>query len=128
MFTDSSLKKYMIDENNHSIGNVEVNLEILQKENFIRPFIRENRRMQVTKIGNRDYASLDQYIISSLNDYYNRLMIAQNTEKNTMLNTYQRLYTMWQELHNFKISKNFEEIDKMYDLFSYELYILGYQN
>ena len=55
-------------------------------------------------------------------------MNATETDRNGMLKTYQHLYNMWQELHNFKVSKNLKEIDKMYDLFSYELYVLGYIN
>lgn len=128
MFTDTSFKKFVVDENNASVGNIEVNNDLLKQENFIRPFNRENNAVEVTKFGNRDIEKMEQYIITSLNDYYNRLMSATEIDRNKMLNTYTRLYGMWQELHNFKISKNLVEIDKMYDLFSYELYILGYSN
>lgn len=128
MFTDTSFKRFVVDENNISVGKIEVNNDLLKSENFIRPFIRENMASEITKVGNRDYAKIDQYIITSLNDYYNRLMSSNESERNNMLNTYNRLYGMWQELHNFKISKNLTEIDKMYDLFSYELYVLGYIN
>lgn len=128
MFTDMSFKKYTVDENNVSVGRVEVNKELLDNEDFVRPFIRENEATEVTKVGNRDYEALDQYIITSLNNYYDRLMSAPDSERDGMLNTYRHLYSMWQELHNFKISKNLPEIDRMYDLFSYELYVLGYLN
>ena len=124
----TSFKKFAVDENNISVGKIEANNDLLNAENFIRPFIRDNSVSEVTKFGNRDYEKLDQYIITSLNNYYNRLMNATETERDGMLNTYRHLYSMWQELHNFKISKNLVEIDKMYDLFSYELYILGYLN
>ena len=73
MFTDTSFKKYAIDENNQSVGKVEVNLNIIQSEDFIRPFVRSSDSKEITKFGNRDYNLLDQYIISSLNNYYNRL-------------------------------------------------------
>lgn len=128
MFTDTSFKKYTVDENNISVGKVEVNKDLLKNEDFVRPFIRDNEAIEVTKVGNRDYEKLDQYIITSLNNYYNRLMNAPESERDNMLNTYRHLYSMWQELHNFKISKNLTEIDRMYDLFSYELYVLGYLN
>ncbi len=128
MFTDTSFKKYAIDENNQSVGKLEVNLDIIRSEDFIRPFVRSSDTKEITKFGNRDYNLLDQYIIRSLNNYYNRLMNVSEDERYTMLNTYRHLYQMWRELHNYKISKNIVEMDKMYDLFSYELYILGYIN
>ena len=126
MTNDTTFKKYTIDENNTIIGNLEVNVAILHSDNFIRPFIRKNLESEIVKFGNRDYQKLDQYVINSLNDYYNRLMSAPDSERLTMLKTYQRLYGMWQELRNFKISQDLNGIDKTYDLFSYELYVLGY--
>ncbi len=128
MDTNVSLKKFTIDENNKFVGNIEVNTEILHSKNFIRPFIRDNIGKEIIKFGNRDYNAAEQYIITSLNDYYNRLNSATGSEKIKMLNTYRRLYGMWRELYNYKKSQNLVEIDKMYDLFSYELYILGYIN
>ena len=128
MFSDTSFKTFQVDENNTSVGKIEVNQELVSAEDFIRPFIRENEAVEVTKVGNRNYEKEDQYIINSLNNYYNRLLSASGEEKNNMLKTYRHLYSMWQELHNFKISKNLAEIERMYDLFSYELYILGYIN
>lgn len=128
MFTDASLKKYTVDENSVLIGKIEANADILQAEDFVEPFIRDKMAVEITKLGNRDYQKLDQYIISSLNDYYNRMMSADEMEKKKMISVYRHLYDMWQDLHNFKITKNLEELDKMYDLFSYELYVLGYSN
>ena len=128
MFTDTTYKKFVVDENNISVGKIEVNNDLIKQANFIRPFKRESSILEVTKVGDRDYKKTEQYIIDSLNDYYNRLMSSTDIEKNNMLNTYNRLYGMWRELHNFKISKNLAEIEKMYNLFSYELYILGYIN
>ena len=128
MFTDASLKKFIVDENNTSIGKVEVNRDLLCTKNFIRPFIRTNDIKEITKVGNRNYVLLDQYIIKSLNDYYNKLINVSPTERTKMLEIYRRLYEMWQNLRNFKISKNLPEIDKTYDLFSYELYLLGYED
>lgn len=128
MFTDASFKKYEVDENNILVGKVEVNSDLIKEKDFVRPFIRKVEATEITKLGDRDYQKLDQYIVASLNDYYSRLMSVNEEERKVMLNIYRRLYSMWQELHNFKISKNLPEIDKMYDLFSYELYVLGYIN
>lgn len=128
MFTDTSFHKFSIDEENKQIGKIEVNEELIKNNHFIRPFIRKNEKRTITKYGNRNYEELDQYIIACLNEYYNRLLAAPIEERNKMLAIYNRLYGMWQELHNYKISKNLEEMDKMYDIFSYELYLLGYIN
>jgi hypothetical protein len=43
-----------------------------------------------------------------------------------MLGVYKRLYSMWQDIHNYKINNNLKELDNTYDLLTYELYVLGY--
>ena len=126
MFIDTTFKKYKIDENNIAIGELEINPVIIEKCEFSYPFIRENIRKIITKIGNRDYEKLNKYIIDSMNEYFNRLNNASASEKKRMLVTYNRLYDMWKELHNYKKNNNLVEMDKVYDLFSYELYVLGY--
>jgi hypothetical protein len=126
MFPDALYKKYNIDENDKLIGKIEANSEILKNNQFIRPFIRDNSIREIVKIGSRDYEKLDNYIIESLNDYYNRLICAEDVEKDPMLQVYQRLYSMWQEIHNHKLNYNLKELDNSYDLLTYELYVLGY--
>ncbi len=128
MFVDEAFKKYKIAENDASVGTLEVNHNLLANSVFIRPFIREKNYKMITKIGNRDYEVLNKYIISSLNNYYIRLQKATKSEYKRMFNTYNRLYDMWKDLHNFKKENNLVEMDKTYDLFSYELYVLGYTN
>ncbi len=126
MFVDAAFKKYKIDENDVSVGVLEVNQEILNANDFIQPFIREQDYKMIIKIGNRNYEVLNKYIINSLNDYYNRLLNASKSDRNMMSKTYEHLYEMWTELHNHKKNSNLVEMDKTYDLFSYELYVLGY--
>ncbi len=128
MFMDISFKKYKIDENNSTIGEFEVNMELMKHTEFARPFIRDNNRRVITKIGNRNYEELNNYIINCMKNYYNRLVNAAATDYDMMLKTYNRLYDMWKELHMHKNNNNLVEMDKMYDLFSYELYVLGYTN
>ena len=128
MFVDAAFKKYKIDENDTSIGVIEANLELLRKADFIRPCIRENGYKTITKIGNRNYEKLNAYIVSCMKDYYNRLLNANKSNKDRINNTYNRLYEMWVELHEYKKENNLVEMDKVYDLFSYELYVLGYTN
>lgn len=127
MFSDTAFKKFHIFEKEKTIGKLEVNDNLLSSNHFIRPFIRETESKMVIKIGNRDYNQLNQYIINSMKDYYNRLMNStSNSEKSMMLKTYNHLYEMWNDLHNYKRTNNLTEMDKTYDLFSYELYVLGY--
>lgn len=128
MFVDTEFKKYKIDENDVSIGVVEANNDLVRTNAFIRPFIRETGYKMVTKIGNRNYEVLNAYIINSMKDYYNRLVNSSKSERNRMRETYNHLYEMWTDLHNYKKSNNLVEMDKTYDLFSYELYVLGYTN
>ena len=128
MITDTSFKKYNIDENNAFVGLVEVNLDLMKDEKFISPFMRSKEATEITKLGNRDYEKLERFIIDSLKNYYDLLMSANESDRDKMLTTYTRLYGMWQDLRNFKISKDLVGIDKTYDLFLYELYVLGYTN
>ena len=90
--------------------------------------MRSKEATEITKLGNRDYEKLERFIIDSLKNYYDLLMSASEKDRNKMLTTYTRLYGMWQDLRNFKISKDLVGIDKTYDLFLYELYVLGYTN
>lgn len=128
MFIDETFKKYKIEENNTSLGILEVNEELVKNGPFYKPFAREKNDLQITKIGVRDYGALNKFIITSMNDYYARLMNASGIDRKTMLNAYNRMYGMWRELHNYKKSNNLVEMDTTYDLFSYELYVLGYTN
>ena len=128
MFEDATFKNYKIEENNTTIGVLGVNEELIKNGPFYKPFVREKMDKQITKIGIRNYDALNNHIITSMNDYYNRLMSASGTERKNMLNIYNRMYGMWKELHNYKKSNNLVEMDKTYDLFSYELYVLGYTN
>ncbi len=127
MFTDTSFKKYTISEKEKLVGKLEINNELLISSKFLFPFVRENTSKMVIKIGDRNYEKLNNYIITSMKDYYNRLMNSEsNSERKMMLTTYNHLYDMWKELYNLKKSNNIVEMDKAYDLFSYELYVLGY--
>lgn len=129
MFVDSTFKKYNISEKDKLIGVLEVNNDLVTSFKFIRPFIREQSIKMVTKIGSRNYEELNKYIINCMKNYYDRLMNSTSkSERNMMNSTYKHLYDMWKDLHNYKKSNNLVEMDKTYDLFSYELYVLGYTN
>ncbi len=62
-----------------------------------------------------------------MNDYYNRLLNSNGNERNIMLTNYNRLYDLWKELFNYKRTNNITEINKTYDMFTYGLYLIGYE-
>ncbi len=125
MFNDTSFKSFLIDLDNKSIGKIDVNLNILNNK-FKIPFIRKDKPILVERIGNRDYQKLDEFIIKTMNEYYNKMINSVGSEKDLMLNNYNHLYSIWRDLHNYKISKNIVEIDNTYDALLFELYLLGY--
>ncbi len=127
MFVDTTFKKMTISEKEKMVGRMEINMPLVSSTVFMRPFIRNLDYKMVTKLGNRDYQKQNQFIIQCMQDYYDKLMSASsNTERTMMQKTYQHLYEMWRDLHNAQKSNNLVELDKIYDLFSYELYVLGY--
>lgn len=127
MFTNTTFKKFNIAEKEKLVGKIEVNDILVSKTKFDTPITRETSSKMITKVGDRDYEKLQKFIIDCMKNYYEKMMSAStNSEKNRMLTTYTHLYEMWKELYNAKKSNNIVEKDKMYDLFSYELYVLGY--
>lgn len=127
MFIDTTFRKFQISDKDKIIGKMNINDELIKKSSFVRPFIRENTNKMIVKVGNRDYNMLNNFIINSMQDYYDRLVNSKSSsEKDMMLKTYNHLYEMWQDLYNQKRIGNLSEMDKTYDLFSYELYVLGY--
>lgn len=127
MFIDTTFKKFHISENDKIIGSLNINEKIIKDNTFMRPFIRNKETLTVTKIGDRNYEELNKFIINSLNDYYNQLVNSSSvSEKSMMLKTYNHLYEMWRDLYNARRTNNITEMDKIYDLFSYELYVLDY--
>ena len=127
MFADTTFKKFTIAEKDKLVGRLEINDNLIANNKFVRPFIRDIESKMITKVGNRNYEKLNTYIINSMNDYYNRLTNNSSVSEQQMDNgEYKHLYEMWTDLHNYKRTNNIVEMDKTYDLFSYELYVLGY--
>ncbi len=127
MFTKCDLKALELLDGNSFLGIVKSNQKIIQENNFLKPFIRENNSKQIIRIGKRNYAQTDQFISSALNDYYKRLSTAKDDERNIMLQNYNRLYQSWTMLNNAKTTQNYKNIDSCYDSLSYQLYLLGYK-
>lgn len=126
MFEDETLKSFLIDLDNKSVGKIDVNIDLLSN-NFCFPFDRNKNLLTVEKVGNRDYTKLDNFIIKTMNMYYNKMMEVNGSEKDLMLNNYNHLYSIWRDLHNYKLDKNLIEIDATYDAMLFELYLLGFE-
>lgn len=126
MFEGATYKSFLIDLDNKSVGKIDVNLDLLNNK-FGFPFERSKTSLILEKVGNRDYAKLDNFIIKTINMYYNKMMEVNGSEKDLMLNNYNNLYSIWRDLHNYKTDKNLTEIDATYDAMLFELYLLGFE-
>ncbi len=127
MFKDTYFPKLKVEENNTTIGVLEVNQDFVKQNTFYQPMVREKETKEVLKVGTRDNEIIQKFIIFSMNDYYNRLMNSNGNERTTMLTNYTRLYELWKELFNYKRTNNITEIDKTFDTFTYGLYLIGYE-
>ncbi len=127
MFKDTYFPKFKVLENNTTIGELELNQDFIKQNTFYQPMIREKETKEVLKVGTRDNEVIQKFIIASMNDYYNRLLNSNGNERNIMLTNYNRLYDLWKELFNYKRTNNITEINKTYDMFTYGLYLIGYE-
>lgn len=127
MFKDTYFPKFKVLENNTTIGELEVNQDFIKQNTFYQPMMREKETKEVLKVGTRDNEVIQKFIIASMNDYYNRLLNSNGNERNIMLTNYNRLYDLWKELFNYKRTNNITEINKTYDMFTYGLYLIGYE-
>lgn len=127
MFTDDTFLKFKISTKESLIGNLTVNSNLLKDYDFYHPFVRLTNSREVTKYGNRDVQRVEEYIIKCLNDYYAKLVATTDLEERPkMLDKYTHLYGMWRELYTYKSAGDLVSMNKMYDLFLYEFYIMGY--
>ena len=120
MFSKCDFKTVKLNDNNSYYGLIRYN-------EFQKPFIREQTSKQIAKIGKRNYQLSDQFIISALNDYYKRMNEANKSEKETMLQNYNRLYNSWTILNQAKQQGQYKTMEDSYDEISYQLYLLGYK-
>lgn len=128
MLATSQSKKYTISENQKRIGNVTVS-DFIKEGSFYKIPFQEAPKMEVIKIGNGDYSDFDSFIISSLNDYYQKLNTPSDLEtKEKMLDDYTKLYSLWTEICNKKEANALAELTDLYNKMSYGLYLLGYED
>ena len=128
MLAASQSIKYNIDNDGKFIGKLKVSKFIKSINKYKLPFS-DTKKLEVIKIGIGDYDDFDNFIISSLNDYYKKLSSPSDVEsKEDMLETYSNLYSLWEQICKEKAQNNYDELSDLYNKISYGLYILGYSD
>lgn len=127
MFGTTDLKVYNLIDNNKYSGIVHYNPHFSFGKTTTRPFIRCKLRI-IQTIGRVNYELLDQFIITSLNDYYNKLLNIKDTNARVKATEeYQQLYFLWQTIFQAKQNSD-PKLNSYYDDLVYRLYLLGYRN
>lgn len=127
MFAKCDFKTLELNDNSNYLGIVKVNESLLKRADLNQPINRDKNPKLLIKVGKRDYAKCDEFIITSLNDYYNRMSSATQKDREMMLLNYNRLYESWTNLNQAKSNQDFSNLDEQYDSLSYQLYLLGYK-
>lgn len=126
MFTDEKFLKYNLSTKEKFMGKLEVNMDLIINNRHYFPFMRNNK-IEVSKYGTRNEQVIEKYIISCLNDYYQKLVAMTDlAERQKMQDKYTHLYGMWRELYTYKNNNDLVNINNMYDVMMYELYTMGY--
>ncbi len=128
MFSKCDFKTLKLNDSALFVGLIRLNESLINQKDFIRPLIRDLQSKSILKIGKRDYQASDQFIITALNDYYNRMNQARNKEEEEkMKENYNRLYNSWTLLNQAKTNHQYKVMEDSYDEISYQLYLLGYK-
>ena len=126
MFRSALKKELNLMEKGRKVGIIRINTNISFK-NTIRPIIR-NKKREIISIGRVNYALLDQFIISSLNQYYSNIEKGKDQkEKNRKIREYNELYQLWYKVNVARQEQDLR-INSYYDDIVYRLYLLGYKN
>ncbi len=127
MFANATKKEYQFLDNGALIGHVRVNENFSFSGKFKRPMER-NQRREITMVGHVNYALLDQFIISALNDYYQKISQTGNMEEyNQRVLQYNELYQLWYKVNVAKQNHDIG-LNSYYDDIVYKLYLLGYHD
>ena len=125
MFQSGELKYYEWLEQGVFKGRIGVNSHFDFTQNFMRPFCR-NKQRQVLSIGKMDMVKLDNFIATSLNDFFQKLQVKDTYEVMVKRNQeYQTLYALWQKIAVAK-QNNDVSLNACYDDIIYRLYVNGY--
>ena len=79
MLASSQSIKYKIDNNGSYIGRLKVSNFIKDIDKYKIPFS-DTKKLVIEKVGIGNYDSFDNFIISSLNDYYAKLSSPSDVE------------------------------------------------
>ena len=128
MIALSQSLKYNLKENDKNIGTLLVSKFIKSIDRYKMPFEYVPKK-ELIKIGNGTYENFDNFVISSLNDYYSKLSSPSDVEtKESMLEKYTQLYELWASICEKKKENNIIELNKLYNKISYGLFLLGYDD
>lgn len=120
--------KYDLDNDGKKIGTLILSKFIKETSRYKIPF-EDTPKKTLIKIGNGTYENFDNFIISSLNDYYSKLSNPSDLEtKEDMLEEYSKLYELWSSICDKKNENNVIELNELYGKISYGLYLLGYDD
>lgn len=127
MFDGTDFLNYKIKESNAIVGEMQVNIDLINSNSFYQPIVRDKSYKEILVVGERNNYKTKEFIIASMKDYYDKLMNASGSEKNNMLTNYNKLYSLWKELYNYQKSNSEKLLNDTYDIFTYSLYLLGYE-
>jgi len=114
-------------DNGKVIGTVKKNKNISFKNSFIRPMVRNGKRI-ILSIGRVNYAFLDKFIMDSLNHYYANIQTTKDEkERNRRITEYNVLYQLWYKVNTARQNQDIM-LNSYYDDIVYKLYLLGYHN
>ena len=126
MFQNPEYKDLQWLDNDLQKGSIHVNTDFDFKKPTIRPFDR-TKKGTVLSIGRVNYGLLDNFIITSLNDYYQKGMLTKDEYKrNAFIKEYNELYILWYTINQAKNTQN-PNLNSYYDDLAYRLYLLGYK-
>lgn len=128
MLASSQSIKMNLYEKDTLIGKLKLSKFIKDIKLYKFPFVKTNTKILV-KVGTGDYNDFDSFIISSLNDYYNKLSNPTDLDtKENMLEKYKQLYSLWSEICSAKENNEVVKLNQLYNKISYGLYLLGYDD
>ena len=123
----TGMKQLQFLDKGQIIGKVYYNEKFPFAKEKARPFVR-NKKMVIKSDGRVNYALLDQFVISSLTDYYQKISNIKDAEERAkQINEYQRLYYLWQKVMQAKQTNDIN-LNSYYDDIVYQLYLRGYRN
>ena len=119
MFSSATKKELQFLNNGVNVGLVRYNSSYSFQEKTTRPFIR-NKGREVLILGRVNYALLDQFIIQSLNDYYNKISFVKNgKEREQKVLEYNTLYQLWYQVNQARQTNDIR-LNSFYDDILYQ--------